>query len=154
MDQLLRSPGDILGLLLEGDLRHTGATDVNGRPAAVYIGKVSGKRLREIMESTGTLGTMSEALSLDLPEVVLDELSDMDVTIRIDEQSGLPIGCTVDMTGAMGDLMTAILTADKEAGGVEIRMDVTAAVLNMTLSDFDAVEPIVIPEDALNAPGS
>ena len=33
-------------------------------------------------------------------------------------------------------------------------MDVTAAVLNMTLSDFDAVEPIVIPEEALNAPGS
>ena len=155
--QLFQTPGDTLGLLLEGEteIQRVGTMDLNGKSVAAYAGKVSGKRLREIVESTGALGEMGETMHLDLPDVVLEELSDIDVTILIDEDSGLPVKGTVEMTAAMRELMAAIVTAsmaEQDMEGVEIEMDVSTAVLTITLSDFDAVEPIVIPEAALNAP--
>ena len=81
----------------------------NGRPAAVYTGKMDGKRIRELLENTGALGEMGGALDVDLPEDALDDPGDMDVTFMIDEESGLPVRYRVDMTVALKYLLTAAL---------------------------------------------
>jgi len=98
---------------------------------------------------------MSEAVGMDVPEEALANLGDILVTFMIDEETGLPVRYIVDMTAAMGDLMAAAMAesmsgADME--GLELKVDVSSAILDVTLSRFDGVDPIVIPEAALNAP--
>ena len=154
---MLTAPGEVMDLLLGEDVEMalSGTEDVNGRPAAVYTGKMDGKRIRELLENTGALGEMGGALDVDLPEDALDDPGDMDVTFMIDEESGLPVRYRVDMTVALKYLLTAVLResmAGEDMEGVELQMDVSSAWLELTLSDFDAVAPFAIPEAALNAP--
>ena len=156
-DGMLTAPGEAMDLLLgeSVDMALSGTEEVNGRPAAVYTGKLDGQRLREIFESTGALEGMSEALAVDLPEAALAEKQDMDVMIMIDEESGLPVRYRVDMTAALQYFLTTALResmAGEDMEDAELQMDVSSAWLEVTLSDFDAVPPFAIPEAALNAP--
>ena len=119
------------------------------------MGKIDGARIQEIFDSTGALGEMSEALDADLPEDALKDMEDMTVTVMLDEETGLPVRYAIDMTAAMKGLMAAVLQESmggQATEGVEFQMDVSTAILTITLSRFDAVDPIVIPEAALNAP--
>lgn len=155
--QLPPSPDEAFELILKADdaFQRTGTEEVNGRPAAVYAGKLSGEKLRDILNSTGAAGEITGAMGADVPEDALAKLGDIDVLCMIDEESGLPVRYVMDMTAAMKDMMTAILAGSLGGAGLEgmtFQMDVSAVVLDLTLSDFDGVEPIVIPEAALNAP--
>ena len=157
--QLLSYPSDIIDLMLgQGmDIERLGTVEVNGRPATAYTGKVDGKMLQEIFNSISVMEGMSEALDADLSADALSNLGDMDVTFMIDEENGLPVRYEADMAAAMKDLITAVMAeslAGQETGGVEVEMDVSSALLTVTLSNFDTVDPIVIPEAALNAPES
>ncbi len=156
---MMVSPSEALDLLLKEsmEITPTGVQDVNGQPAAVYTGRISGQRIQAILESTGALGEMSEALDVDLSEDALKDMEDMVVTIMIDEESGLPVRYAIDMTAAMKGLMAAALAkgmAGQDMEGVDVGMDVSATLLTVTLSRFDSIDPIVIPEAVLNAPAA
>ena len=136
----------------------TGAQEVNGQPATVYTGKVDGKLLQDVLNSTGAAGELTEAMGADLSaEELLSKLGDIDLTLMIDDATGMPVRLVVDMTNAMKDLMMASLLASMGADSAEalqsagLSIDVTTVVLDLTMSQFDAVEPIVIPEAALAA---
>ncbi len=93
-------------------------------------------------------------VDMDLPEDALKDMADMDMTVMIDEETGLPIRYTIDMTAAMNSLMAVILQESlgaEDMEGMAFTMDVSTAVLNVTLSRFDSIDPIIIPEAALNA---
>ena len=135
------------------DLQPVGTEDVNGRPATVYAGKLDGKRVQEILQGAAALGEQGETPAVDLSPEAMEEVEDMDVQVMIDEESGLPVRYTVNMAGAMKHLLTAALKegmAGEESAAFE--MDVSAAVLTVTLTGFDQVEALAIPEAALNAP--
>ena len=152
---LVATPGDAMEQLLSEsvDLQPVGTEDVNGRPATVYAGKLDGKRVQEILQGAAALGEQGETPAVDLSPEAMEEVEDMDVQVMIDEESGLPVRYTVNMAGAMKHLLTAALKegmAGEESAAFE--MDVSAAVLTVTLSGFDQVETFAIPEAALNAP--
>ena len=153
---MLYAPSDVLNELMhEGIQMHpSGTMDVNGKPATVYMGKIDGHWIQEIFDSTGAFGEMSEAVDMDLPEDALKDMADMDMAVMIDEETGLPVRYTIDMTAAMNSLMAVILQESlgaEDLEGMAFTMDVSTAVLNVTLSRFDSIDPIVIPEAALNA---
>ena len=152
---LVATPGDAMGQLLSEsvDLQPVGTEEVNGRSATVYAGKLDGKRVQEILQGAAALGEQGETPAVDLSPEAMEEVEDMDVQVMIDEESGLPVRYTVNMAGAMKHLLTAALKegmAGEESAAFE--MDVSAAVLTVTLSGFDQVEAFAIPEAALNAP--
>ena len=152
---LVATPGDAMEQLLSEsvDLQPVGTEEVNGRSATVYAGKLDGKRVQEILQGAAALGEQGETPAVDLSPEAMEEVEDMDVQVMIDEESGLPVRYTVNMAGAMKRLLTAALNegmAGEESAAFE--MDVSAAVLTVTLSGFDQVETFAIPEAALNAP--
>ena len=150
-DGMLTAPVEAMDLLGDSvDMALAGTEDVNGRPAAVYVGKLDGQHLQEIFESTIALEGMSEALAVDLPEGALADRQDMDVKVMIDEESGLPVRYRVDMTAALQYFLTAALQEGME--DAEMQLNMSTAWLEGTLADFDAVSPFAIPEAALNAP--
>ena len=155
--QLPQAPAETLNLFAgtNADFQLTGTEEVNGKVASVYTGAIDGKYLQEILNSTGAAGELTEAVGTDISEEVLTNLSDILVTVKIDQESGLPVQCTIDMADAMKELMHAALLASMGGelpAGVELDLDMSAMVIDMVFSNYDAVEPIEIPEAALNAP--
>lgn len=155
--QLPQGPNETLDMFSgEGvDLQLTGVEEVNGKPAKVYAGTIDGKLLQQVLNTSGAMNELSEAMGADMSEEALANLSDINVTVMIDTESGLPVRYVIDMAGAMKDLMLSALMASMGGElpeGVEMDIDMSAMVITMTLSNFDAVEPIEIPEAALNTP--
>ena len=142
--QLPQAPAETLNLFAgtNADFQLTGTEEVNGKVASVYTGAIDGKYLQEILNSTGAAGELTEAVGTDISEEVLAKLSDILVTVKIDQESGLPVQCTIDMADAM----------KQAAAGVELDLDMSAMVIDIVFSNYDAVEPIEIPEAALNTP--
>ena len=72
----------------------------------------------------------------------------------IDEESGLPLRYTYDMSEAMKGIMEAAMLASMGGElpeGLEMAVDLPTMTIDIALSDFDSVAPIAIPEAALNA---
>lgn len=156
-DQLPQSPDATLNMFsgAAANIQLIGTEEVNGKTASVYAGTIDGKFLQEILDSTAAAGELTEAMGADMSAEALADLSDIQVTVKIDQESGLPVQYTIDMADAMKDLMHAALVASMGGElpeGIEMELDMSAMVIDMVLSNFDAVEPIEIPEAALNAP--
>ncbi len=156
-DQLPQSPDATLNMFsgAAANIQLIGTEEVNGKTASVYAGTIDGKFLQEILDSTAAAGELTEAMGADMSAEALADLSDIQVTVKIDQESGLPVQYTIDMADAMKDLMHAALVASMGGElpeGIEMELDMSAMVIDMALSNFDAVEPIEIPEAALNAP--
>ena len=156
-NQLPQSPDETLNLFSgEGaDLQLIGEEEVNGKPAKVYTGTIDGKFLQDVLNSTAAAGELTEAVGADMSEEALANLSDIQVTIKIDKESGLPVQYTIDMADAMKELMMAALVASmggEMPEGMTFDIEISDMLIDMTLSDFDAIAPIEIPEAALNAP--
>jgi len=155
---LAQDPAASLGQVLNLDaanLHRTGEDEVNGQPVTVYAGTVEGKYLQDILSSTGAVDELTGAMGEDLPADILAELGDIGFVVMVEEKSGLPVRYTMDMTEAMRALAGTMLEqslAEQKLEGMEMRLDIASAVLEMTLSQFDSIEPIVIPEAALSAP--
>lgn len=155
--QLPQSPDATLNMFsgAAANIQLIGTEEVNGKTASVYAGTIDGKFLQEILDSTAAAGELTEAMGADMSAEALADLSDIQVTVKIDQESGLPVQYTIDMADAMKDLMHAALVASMGGElpeGIEMELDMSAMVIDMVLSNFDAVEPIEIPEAALNAP--
>ena len=160
-DQLPQAPNQMLELLTGANkvqFARVGTEEVNGKIATVYTGKVDGKLLQDILASTGAGGQLTESMGADLSsEELLSKLGDIGVTVMIDEESGLPVRFVVDMADAMKELMVSSILSSVGVESLEalaalgITIDVTTVALEYTLSQFDSIEPIVIPEAALNA---
>ena len=156
-NQLPQSPDETLNLFSgEGaDLQLIGEEEVNGKPAKVYTGTIDGKFLQDVLNSTAAAGELTEAVGADMSEEALANLSDIQVTIKIDKESGLPVQYTIDMADAMKELMMAAMVASmggEMPEGMTFDIEISDMLIDMTLSDFDAIAPIEIPEAALNAP--
>ena len=137
------------------DLMRVGTDVVDGKPVTVYAGKVEGKHLQEVLESTGAAEELTEAMNDDLPAEMLENLGDIDFTVMIEEESGLPVRYSMDMTEALKGLVETILQqslAGQDLEDMEIGMDVSSATLELTFCKFDSIDPIVIPEAVLKAP--
>ena len=156
-NQLPQSPDETLNLFSgEGaDLQLIGEEEVNGKPAKVYTGTIDGKFLQDVLNSTAAAGELTEAVGADMSEEALANLSDIQVTIKIDKESGLPVQYTIDTADARQELMLAATVASMGGElreGMTFDIEISDMLIDMTLSDFDAIAPIEIPEAALNAP--
>lgn len=134
----------------------TDKTSVNGRSAISYYGKLNGKYMWNILNDTGTENMVTESSGL-LSEEDLANMGDLTVTMVIDEKTGMPVRIVVGLAEVLQnaeDAAISKLLSDPSMAGVDIRVLVPTATIICTLSQFDSIAPIEIPEAALNAPES
>ena len=137
------------------NIQKTGTAQVNGRPATVYSGKVEGKYLQEVLSNAGAGEALANSFGAEMTEAILLNPGDMDVTFMIDAENGLPVRYVVDMTSALGNMLSAAFQQSMDGQSLVdagITLEVPTAVLEIVLSQFDSIKLLQIPEAALNAP--
>ena len=131
-----------------------GADTVDGKAVTVYTGKLDGKYAQEIMGATGMEEMMSDLTGAEGTAAETAELKDLLVTVYVDDETGYPVYYAMDMTDMMKDILAAAMKKAlgmEDLEGMEVTLDVPAVKVESTLSQFDSVPAIEIPEAALAA---
>lgn len=129
----------------------TGKETVNGSEATVYSGLISGELVEQAVKASGVMDSVAEALGGLVTEDMLKDLGDIPVSIAIDDESCMLVRYTMDMSQVMQSLMERLLGSVLDQYGLEQTeafFKLEKVTLSVTLSQFDSVEEIVIPEAA------
>ena len=101
--------------------------------------------MAEALERSGAY-SMFEMLGIDsgsAPQLT----SGMGLSIWLDDETGLPVAYEIDMAALMDELM------EKAFAAVDMELDVAIdeAYVYVTLSDFNGIDAIEIPDEARGA---
>lgn len=131
--------------------KEAGTEEINGVTAVRYDGVIAQDSLKEVLEASGTL-EQYESMGIEGLDDLLSEMGDLPVSIWIDPDTCLPVKYEMDMTKMMQSMMDKLLAADEETAETEMTVDKCAIV--MLCSDYNAIDSIEIPQEALDAPSS
>ena len=78
---------------------------INGSPAVVFNGVVTGENVLDFMKAFGIDEMMSSSTGFDMGKINVEDLDDINVKIAIDKASGLFSQIKVDMTDFLREMM-------------------------------------------------
>ena len=124
------------------NLKKIGPETMGAFETTVYAGTLSGEYLKDAAAVSG--GDLFEGMD----ESILEELDDLPVKIWIDDESGCVVRFALDMQDAMKTLMDRTLadSMGELPEGFEVVCTVDAALIEFSLSQFNAIPPIEIPD--------
>ena len=132
-------------------MKAEGEEDINGAKAMKISGIITGDAMEEAIAGSGlTASAESMGITEEMLAAVYQELKDLPVSLWIDAE-GYVVKYELDMT----EMMQKIMDASMEAMGAsesDISMDIEKMMISMICSEFNAVEEIIIPADAMNVP--
>lgn len=144
---------DGMGLFLDcaKSFEEKGEESVLGSAAVRYDGVLEGAYIARAMEMSGAFGTLEETLGLELDEEDMENLGGIPTSLWIDKKSGMIVRYEMDMTEVMqsltGNLVESLL-GEYGLEGAGVSVELSAVVTRATLSNFDQVGEIVIPDAA------
>ena len=149
---------DISGYDLSGTLEgyvdstsnfaQSGEETVDGVEAYKYTGTVEGAELREVLESSSALDSLSSlGLTAEQTEELMNGLDAITVSMWISKADYCPVRYEMDMTGTMQSLFTKL--AESVEGGDSLTYD--KMLITMTVSNLDNATDFTVPEEAKNA---
>lgn len=131
-----------------------GEEDVNGAKATKITGVIAGDAMKEAVESSGALDSISSmGVSEEEVQAMYDELGDLPVSLWIDAE-GHVVKYELDMSVMMQTIMDKAMAAAVEQAGenaADVTIEISKMLITMDCSDFNAVEDIEIPAEALEA---
>ena len=133
------------------EFKEAGTEEINGSTATRYDGVITQEGLQTVMETSGVLDQY-ESLGIEGMDELLSEMGDLPVSIWIDNKSGMPVNYEMDMTAMIQNLMTKLMAEDPETAETDFTVDKCYMV--MICSDFNTIDSIEVPEEALNASSS
>ena len=129
---------------------------VNGSPAVRYDGTVVGEYLEGLLELYGVWELLTDGFGFQLAPELFRDMEDVPASLWLDSDSGMIVRVSLDLTG-LGAQMGKKQLEDLRKGsgfdalGLSVALD--SFVVTVDLSQFDAVEPFAIPEEAQAAWG-
>lgn len=139
-----------LFLACAGSFTETGKETVNGSQATVYSGVISGQYVEEAIKSTGVLDSLGQ-MGVEASEEMFRDLGDIPASIAIDDASGMLVRYEMDMSQVMQNMMDRLIGSMLAQYGMtetSVTLTVGKVQVVMTLSRFNSVGEIVIPEAA------
>lgn len=124
-----------------------GEEEVRGATASRYDGEIPADMLAEALERSGAY-SMVEGLGVS-EDSTEGLTSGMGLSIYLDNETGLPVRYDIDMTDLMREMMEATLAA--VGAGDAMSWEIGEASVSVTLSDFNGIDAIEIPDDARGA---
>ncbi|MCQ4727159.1 hypothetical protein NE664_10945 [Anaerotignum faecicola] len=126
-----------------------GTEDIDGVSAVKLEGKLSGDELKEAVESSGSLDSLS-SLGLDSATIsgLYEDLGEVPIYVWLDAETNYPVKYEMDMTAVMQKLMDNIMAAAPEAANAEASISFTKFKMSMTCSNFNEATDFEIPAEA------
>ena len=131
--------------------KEAGTEEVAGVTATRYDGVIAQDSLKEVMEASGTL-EQYESMGIEGLDDLLGEMGDLPVSIWIDQKTDLPVKYEMDMTAMMQSMMDKLIAEDPDTAEAGFTVDKCSVV--MICTDYNAIDAIEVPEEALNASSS
>lgn len=147
------TPQHALELYLSGSERFKkiGSDTINGFQAVRYDGSISTDFVSDVLEMSGMAAQFSSyGLTAEQFVELYRDTEDIRMSVWIDEESGLPVRSDLDMSETMNTIMGKLM---KEILGDTpgFNLSLERAQITMMLSQFDSIDPIVIPDAVKNA---
>lgn len=145
---------------IASSFEETGTEVIKGSEATVYTGAITGSDLQALLNSEEAQAALAESATedFDLSALDLSQISDIPITICIDNEKETVVKFSVDLTDMIQTLVPVIMQAamSSELGGMDlselgIEFNVGQLILTAVIYDFDAVEDFEIPSEALAA---
>ena len=135
-----------MAALALGGLLALSLTACGGKaPAGGVEGALEKLRAAESMEAS--------AGELDLAGMY-GELGDLEIAVWVDQESGCPARCSIDMTAIMQAALEKSLAADSEAADLLGTMTMDKISMVIDCSNFNQAADFDIPAEALAAAGA
>lgn len=130
-----------------------GEDNLDAGKAVRYEGSLGGAELVAMLEGIGyfanSIGSMSENQQAKIKTNLEKDLKPVTVKLWVDNASGYPVRFEVSLTDMLKNLDESI---SNTLGGIDTGdFAITEYEIVMTVSDFNAVENIVLPAEAENA---
>ena len=128
-----------------------GEDPVAGKTASKYTAVISGDAIGKVLNASGAMSQL-EQTGLDASQVadLYTDLGDLNVTLWVDETAMQAVKIEMNLTEMMKTLIEKIeqtQSADLSAAGLSI----TALSMSMTVTGYNNVDSIDIPDEALSA---
>ena len=127
--------------------KENGTDDINGTEAVRYDGTITGESLESAINSTlGDLGTSIDGTDLSASEL-FNGIGDLTLSVWIDKETLTVRKYEMDMSEIMSKLFENMSADDESLAGI----DVSKVLLSMTVSSYDDIDSITVPEDVKSA---
>ncbi len=128
------------------DIRKVGSEQLGARRATRYDCTAGTGTVDAVMSVSGAYESLSVlGITRERALELLSGLGEMTYSVWIDDEQGLPLRFDVDMTGIMDRFLENL------PGGMGESLSIDLLTVRVELSNFDAVEPIAIPPEAIGA---
>lgn len=134
-----------LYMALSDSFSQTGTEAVGGYTASRYDGTLPEKLVSEFFKGSGGMTVYGVEFS---EEQLIQAFSNTPVSFWLDSESFRPVKFEADLSRSADILFLGILS---QLVNMELEAGINKAVLSFTVSDFDSVDEIVIPQEAKDA---
>lgn len=125
--------------------------EIDGTKTMKINGVITGDAMEEAIAGSGlTASAQNLGISEEMMTALYDELGDLSISLWIDAE-GYVRKYALDMTEMMQKLMDESMKA-MGASEEELLVKIEKTVISMVCSDFNAIEEIEIPAEALGVP--
>lgn len=117
-----------------------------------YDGKVTGQDISKMLDTLGD--NVSTMFSTSDTSTMADLFSDLDgipMSVWIDQKTALPVRCEMDLSGMVNQLMGKMIDALGSLSSEAVDFQVSKARVTVEYSDYNAVAPITVPQEALDS---
>ena len=117
-----------------------------------YDGKVTGQDISKMLDTLGD--NVSSMLSTADASTMADLFSQLDgipMSVWIDQKTALPVRYEMDLSGMVNQLMSTMINALGSLSSEAVDFQVSKARVTVECSDYNAVAPITVPQEVLDA---
>lgn len=117
-----------------------------------YDGKVTGQDISKMLDTLGD--NVSSMLSTSDASTMADLFSQLDgipMSVWIDQKTALPVRYEMDLSGMVNQLMRTMINALSSLSSEAVDFQVSKARVTVECSDYNAVAPITVPQEVLDA---
>ena len=114
-----------------------------------YDGKVTGQDISKMLDTLGD--NVSSMLSTADTSTMADLLDGIPMSVWIDQKTALPVRYEMDLSGMVNQLMRTMINALSSLSSEAVDFQVSKARVTVECSDYNAVAPITVPQEVLDA---
>ena len=117
-----------------------------------YDGKVTGQDISKMLDTLGdNVSSMLSTADASTMAALFSQLDGIPMSVWIDQKTALPVRYEMDLSDMVNQLMSTMINALSSLSSEAVDFQVSKARVTVECSDYNAVAPITVPQEVLDA---